>query len=187
MRTAMTYRLICHLLHAIPIKVLMTGHLMTIVLNLKLLTSCITAIRCPLGTSILFSTSGLHLLPSTMILLHFQQLPTCTIQLTPLPSVMFPGNLSLCSIMELNLLATFHRGWKLNMTSGFGTRTPWSTTSSLTRISNPILITHPSKSMRLMVSIASKTLCPGIRPGVKQWVPGTIFLILSLCSLFIRT
>ena len=94
----MTYHLI-FLLLAIQIRDLITGHHMIIMFNSKLPTSCFIIIRCLPGILTLCSTSGPHLLPSTMMNPHSLTLQICITPLILLPLVTSPGNLLVYSIM----------------------------------------------------------------------------------------
>ena len=167
-RVAMTYCLALLLPLTTQIKDLMSGHHIIIASNLRLLTSYSTEIRCLLGISTSYSASGLHLLPSTVINHHFQRLPMCTTLSIPLLLVTLHGNHLAYSIMELNLNGMFCHGCKLNMMSGSRIHVLWFTTSCLIQISSLTLIIHHFKSTQVMESIAFKTLCLKIGPGIKQ-------------------
>ena len=104
----MTYHLILLLLLVIQIRDLTTGHHTMIVFNSKLPTSCFVVIRCLPGISTSCSTSGPHLLPSTMMNPHSLTLQICIIPLILLPLVTSPGNLLVYSIMVCSLWKGFH-------------------------------------------------------------------------------
>ena len=162
----MAYHLTSLLPLTAQIKDQMTGLHMIVASNLRLQTSYSAEIRCPLGISTTYSPSGLHLFPPTVVNHHFRTLQICMTLSIPLLSVMPHGVLLAYSTMEFNLKVMFRHGWKLNMMSGFRIHALWPTEFCLIPISSLLLITHHFKSAPVMDSIAFKTLCLGIGPGI---------------------
>ena len=164
----MTYCLTFLLPLATQTKDLMTGHHMIITSNLRSLTSYSAEIRCLLGISTSYLASGLRLLLSTAMNHHFRRLRMCMRLSIPLLSVTSHGNLLAYSIMEPNLKGMFCHGCELNMMSDSGIHGLWFTTSCLILILSLILIMHYFKSAQVMDSIAFKTSCLRIGPGINQ-------------------